>query len=120
MSEKRYEYGDGDKGSLIYDNYGTDDYYFLNNPKEMDKFVKLLNDEEEYWQEKYDVLLNKYKEQLELNIEQDREIRLLKEDISLILKYVTVQQEMYPLSKNQYDAKKRLRKCVMMESEKYE
>ena len=37
----------------------------------------------------------------------------LKEDISLILGYVTVQQEMYPLSKKQYDAKKRLREYVL-------
>ena len=37
----------------------------------------------------------------------------LKEDISLILRYVTVQQEMYPLRKKEYDAKKRLREYVL-------
>ena len=52
MSEKRYEYSDGNRGPLIYDNDGVDDYYFLNNSKEMDKFIELLNDEEEYWKEK--------------------------------------------------------------------
>lgn len=37
----------------------------------------------------------------------------LKEDIRVILGYVTVQQEMYPLSKKEYDAKKRLREYVL-------
>ena len=31
MSEKRFEYGVGDKGPLIYDNKGVDDYYFIND-----------------------------------------------------------------------------------------
>lgn len=81
MSEKRFEYGEGTEGPLIYDNKGVDDYYFLNNPKEMEKFIKLLNSDEEYWQEKYKSLSNAYKKQLKLNIEQDREIRQLKEEI---------------------------------------
>lgn len=81
MSKKRFEYSVGEKGPLIYDNDGVDDYYFLNKPKEMDDFIKLLNSNEEYWQEKYDVLLNRYNKQLKLNIEQDREIRQLKEEL---------------------------------------
>lgn len=81
MSEKRFEYGEGTEGPLIYDNKGVDDYYFLNNPKEMEKFIKLLNSDEEYWQEKYKSLSNAYKKQLKLNIEQDREIRQLKKEI---------------------------------------
>ena len=80
MSEKRFEYSVEEKGPLIYDNDGVDDYYFLNKPKEMEDFIKLLNRNEEYWQEKYDVLLNRYNKQLKLNIEQDREIRQLKEE----------------------------------------
>ena len=82
MSEKRFEYDVGDKGPLIYDNDGVDDYYFLNKPEEMEDFIKLLNSNEEYWQEKYKSLSNAYKKQLKLNIEQDREIRQLKKELN--------------------------------------
>ena len=37
----------------------------------------------------------------------------LKKDIWTILGYITVQDQQYPLSKKQYDAKRRLRKYVM-------
>ena len=78
-----------------------------------------------YWRNKAENIFGDMKTNVELqqenirlkkekeNLEQDREIRQLKEDISLILGYVTVQQEMYPLSKKQYDAKKRLREYVL-------
>ena len=50
--------------------------------KIMEKFIKLLNSDEEYWQEKYKSLSNAYKKQLKLNIEQDREIRQLKKELN--------------------------------------
>lgn len=70
MSEKRFEYDVGDKGPLIYDNNGVDDYYFINDPKEIKEFIKLINNNEEYWQEKYNHLLNEYQKQLKKENEQ--------------------------------------------------
>ena len=81
MSEKRFEYDIEDERPVIYDNNGVDDYYFINNPEEMKQFVKMINNNEEYWQEKYKSLSNAYTEQLKLNIEQDREIRQLKKEL---------------------------------------
>ena len=41
---KRFELGNGDKGPLIYDNEGPDDYYFVNDEKELQSFVDLVNE----------------------------------------------------------------------------
>lgn len=82
MSEKRFEYGEGTEGPLIYDNKGVDDYYFLNDPEEMEKFINLINTTEDEWREKYKSLSNAYTKQLKLNIEQDREIRQLKKELN--------------------------------------
>ena len=80
MGEKRFEYDIGDERPVIYDNNGVDDYYFTNNPDEMKQFVKMINNNEEYWQEKYNYLLNEYKKQLTLNNEKEKEITPLKEE----------------------------------------
>ena len=77
---KRFEYGKGDKGPLIYDNTGVDDYYFINDPEELEKFIDLLNSEEDWWQDKYNHLLGEYKKQLNLNNEKDLEISKLKKE----------------------------------------
>ena len=79
MNEKRFEYDE--KDNIIYDNQEGDDYYFLNKPQEIKDFIKLLNKNEEYWQEKYKSLSNAYTKQLKLNIEQDQEIRQLKKEL---------------------------------------
>ena len=79
MTEKRFEYDE--KDNIIYDNQEVDDYYFLNNPKEIKEFIKLLNNNEEYWQEKYNHLLKEYKKQLKINIEQEEEINQLKKEL---------------------------------------
>ena len=81
MTEKRFEYDVGEKGPLIYDNNGVDDYYFINDPKEIKEFIKLLNNNEEYWQEKYEHLADEYKKQLKINIEQEEEINQLKKEL---------------------------------------
>ena len=81
MSEKRFEYDVGDKGPLIYDNNGVDDYYFINDSRELKEFIKLLNNNEEYWQEKYNHLTDEYKKQLKINIEQEEEINQLKKEL---------------------------------------
>ena len=80
MSEKRFEYGIEDERQVIYDNNSVDDYYFTNNPDEMKQFIKMINNNEEYWQEKYNYLLNEYKKQLTLNNEKEKEITQLKEE----------------------------------------
>ena len=46
MSEKRFELGKGDKGLLIYDNEGVDDYYFVNDKEELQEFCDLINERE--------------------------------------------------------------------------
>lgn len=43
---KRFELGEGDKGILIYDNAGVDDYYFVNDKEELQKFCNLINKRE--------------------------------------------------------------------------
>ena len=45
MSENRFEVGKGDKGLLIYDNEGLDDYYFVNDKEELQQFVDLINNQ---------------------------------------------------------------------------
>ena len=44
MTEKRFELGNGGKGPLIYDNEGPDDYYFVNDEKELQQFIDLVNE----------------------------------------------------------------------------
>ena len=80
MSEKRFKYDIEDERPVIYDNNSVDDYYFTNNPDEMKQFVKMINNNEEYWQEKYNYLLNEYKKQLTLNNEKEKGINQLKEE----------------------------------------
>lgn len=43
---KRFEPGKWDKGILIYDNEGVDDYYFVNDEKELQEFCNLINKRE--------------------------------------------------------------------------
>jgi len=40
---EQFELGVGEKGIMIYDNNGPDDYYFIEDPKELQKFIKLIN-----------------------------------------------------------------------------
>ncbi len=40
---ERFEIDEGTNGTLIYDNYGPDDYYFIEDKKELEQFVKLIN-----------------------------------------------------------------------------
>lgn len=42
---KRFELGEGTKGPLIYDNNADDDYYFVNDIKELQEFIDLINKE---------------------------------------------------------------------------
>ena len=42
---KRFELGEGTSGPLIYDNNGPDDYYFVNDEKELQEFIDLVNKE---------------------------------------------------------------------------
>ena len=46
MTTKRFEPGKGDKGTLIYDNEGPDDYYFVNDEEELQEFCNLINQRE--------------------------------------------------------------------------
>lgn len=78
---KRFEYGKGDKGLLIYDNTGVDDYYFINDPQEMKEFIDLINSIEDGWRDQYNHLLGEYKKQLNLNNEKDFEISKLKKEL---------------------------------------
>jgi len=41
----RFEVDIGDKGLMIYDNEGIDDYYFVNDKKELQKFCDLINNQ---------------------------------------------------------------------------
>lgn len=43
---ERFEVGKGDKGLLIYDNEGVDDYYFVNDREELQKLCDLINNDE--------------------------------------------------------------------------
>jgi len=40
---EQFELGVGEKGVMIYDNDGPDDYYFIEDPKELQAFIKLIN-----------------------------------------------------------------------------
>ena len=80
MTKKRFEYGEGDKGPLIYDNTGVDDYYFLNDSEEMDKFIDLINSIETEWKEDYNHVMGEYKKQLIQINEKDLEISKLKKE----------------------------------------
>jgi DNA repair ATPase RecN len=43
---ERFEVGEGDKGLLIYDHDGVDDYYFVNDKEELQKLCNLINSDE--------------------------------------------------------------------------
>lgn len=45
IEKKRFELGNGDKGPLIYNNNADDDYYFVNDEKELQEFIDLVNEE---------------------------------------------------------------------------
>ena len=47
MTEKRFEVDKGDKGLMIYDNEGVDDYYFVNDKEELQEFCNLINEREQ-------------------------------------------------------------------------
>lgn len=78
---KRYELGTGDKGRLIYDNEGVDDYYFIDSPEELEQFIKHLNNEEKGWKENYICLMDKYHDQIIVTNEKDEKISNLKKEI---------------------------------------
>lgn len=84
MNDKRFEYGKGDKGPLIYDNTGVDDYYFLNDPEEMEKFINLINTTEDEWREKYNHIQGEYIKILHENTEKDLKISQLKKELKLM------------------------------------
>jgi len=42
----RFEVDTGDKGLMIYDHDGVDDYYFVNDEKELQEFCDLINERE--------------------------------------------------------------------------
>lgn len=129
MSKKKFEYDPSinhftdTETNKEYCEYNIDKICDLLN--EYDDNLRMCHEKTLYWRNKAENIFGDMKTNVELqqenirlkkekeNLEQDREIRQLKEDISLILGYVTVQQEMYPLSKKQYDAKKRLREYVL-------
>ena len=81
MNEKRYELDKGSKGQMIYDHEGVDDYYFINDPEELKKFVDSLNDSENTWKENYNHVMGEYKKQLIQINEKDLEISKLKKEI---------------------------------------
>ena len=62
MSNERFEVDTGDKGLMIYDHEGVDDYYFVNDKDELEQFVALVNQREtrihylEYKQKEFEVL----------------------------------------------------------------
>lgn len=62
MPTGRFEVDKGDKGLMIYDHDGVDDYYFVNDKEELEKFVALINQREtriqylEYKQGEFKVL----------------------------------------------------------------
>lgn len=87
MTDKRYELDEGTNGPMICDNAGPDDYYFINDSEELQKFVDSLNDSENTWKENYNHVMGEYKKQLiEIN-EKDLEIaRLKKENETLKLR----------------------------------
>lgn len=43
---ERFEVSEGDKGLMIYDNEGPDDYYFVNDKEELQKLCDLINNDE--------------------------------------------------------------------------
>ena len=88
MTKKRFESGEGDKGPMIYDNTGVDDYYFINDPEELEQFIKLINSIAYEWKEKYDYVLEEYKKQLTLNNEKDLEISRLKKELKELKKLI--------------------------------
>lgn len=62
MPTGRFEVDEGDKGLMIYDHDGVDDYYFVNDKEELEEFVALINQREtriqylEYKQREFEVL----------------------------------------------------------------
>lgn len=82
MSEKRFEYDE--KDNIIYDNKGVDDYYFLNNPEEMEKFINLINTTEDEWREKYNHMQEEYLKILHENTEKDLKISELEKELTLM------------------------------------
>lgn len=47
MPTGRFEVDEGDKGLMIYDHEGVDDYYFVNDKEELQQFCDLINNERE-------------------------------------------------------------------------
>ena len=82
---KRFESGEGDKGILIYDNTGVDDYYFLNDPEELEKFINLINHIEDNWRNDYNYLMGEYKKQLKLNNEINIKLSELKKEVMNVI-----------------------------------
>ena len=54
----RFEVDVGDKGLMIYDNDGVDDYYFVNDKKELQKFCDLINSQPDALDELKKELIN--------------------------------------------------------------
>jgi len=79
---ERYELSEGTNGPMIYDNVGPDDYYFINDSEELQKFVDSLNNSENTWKENYNHVMGEYKKQLIQINEKDLQISELKKEIS--------------------------------------
>ena len=56
---ERFEVGTGDKGLMIVDNEGVDDYYFVNDKEELQQFVDLINTQPDIVEELKKELVNR-------------------------------------------------------------
>lgn len=99
MSEKRFEYDE--KDNIIYDNKGVDDYYFLNNPEEMEKFINLINSIETEWKENYNHVMGEYKKQLIQINEKDLQISELKKENQKLTELINLIAEAHSYTKEE-------------------
>lgn len=101
MTKKRFESGEGDKGPMIYDNTGVDDYYFLNDPKEMEEFINLINSIETEWKENYNHVMGEYKKQLIQINEKDLQISELKKENQKLTELINLIAEAHSYTKEE-------------------
>ncbi len=101
MTKKRFESGEGDKGPMIYDNTGVDDYYFLNDPKEMEEFINLINSIETEWKENYNHVMGEYKKQLIQINEKDLQIPELKKENQKLTELINLIAEAHSYTKEE-------------------
>ena len=85
MSKKRFELEEySSKGSVIFDNDGVDDYYFLKNKEELKEFVDMLNKDNQQSKKDWDYFveqIDKLQSQVSELTEDNRELKILVESL---------------------------------------